>query len=371
MAEHDDPEFDPETHETIKAQAVVLGDGLATLYLPKDWPVTEQGFLTARLTVAWLDGAWLFLQAWSYEATEEIRNNELAHFLSGPNLPQLTEEELVYDENGRPDFEKITQMAGGFALPEAEGAADIREAFRLWRRINVLRPDHLRVIEAQLYMPEESEESEEAGRIRHYLDHLVPETVFADRVTGADRIGPSPEMAKVAFWDTIYMRLPADWPDAKRKNPDGTGRYLIDDPGPDSLWTLWIDYDAYLGADAGWEGMSADEFARKISENKQAAARNAGNVWFDPMPDRPDEAAIKELSHTVEDGEPLRIMSWVKIARVGRGMIMGKFNWVLLERVADDPAFQALTALIETEVLNAVILDKDAPKLAPAPRGRA
>jgi len=371
MAEYDDPAFDPETHEAIQAQAVVLGDGLATLYLPKDWPITEQDFLTARLTVSWLDGAWLFLQAWSYEATEDIRNNELAHFLSGPHLPQLTEDELVHDENGRPDYEKITQRAGGRAEPPTEGAADIREAFRLWRRINVLRPDHVRILEAQLYVPEEDEETELADRIRHYLDNLLPQAVYADRVTGADRIAPSPDMAKVSFWDTIFMRLPADWPDAKRKNPDGTGRYLIDDPGPDDLWTLWIDYEAFLGAKVGWNGKSAEEFAQTISDSSPAQSRNAGNVWLDPMPDRPAEAAVKVLTHAVEHGDPLRIVSWYKIARVERGLIMGKFNWVLLERVADDPEFQALTELIETEVLNAVILDRDAGNLAPRPRGGA
>jgi len=371
MAEYDDPDFDPETHEAIKAQAVVLGDGLATLYLPKDWRVTKQDFLTARLTVTWLDGAWLFLEASSYEATEDIRNNALAHFLSGPNLPQVTEDELVRDANGRPDYEKITQRAGGYALPNTAGAADVRGAVRIWRRISILRPDHVRIIDAQLYMPEEDADTEEAERIRHYIDHLLPETVFADRVTGADRIAPSPDMAKVSFWDTIFMRLPADWPDAKRSNPDGTGRYLIDDPGPDSPWTLWIDYDAFLGADAGIDGLSAEDFARRISERSPAASRNAGNVWFDPMPDRPDEAAVKVLTGEIDHGDPIRILSWYKVARVSRGFIMGSFNWVVVERVADEPAFRALTEAIETEVLNAVILDKDAGKLAPAPQGRA
>lgn len=371
MAEHDDPDFDPETHEAIKAQAVVLGDGLATLYLPKDWPVTEQGFLTARLTVTWLDGAWLFLQAWSFDATEDIRKNELAHFLSGPNLPQLTEEEVARDANGRPDYEKTTQRAGGYAVPDIAGAADVREAFCILRRISVLRPDHVRIIEAQLYMPEADAETEEAARIRHYIDHLLPHTVFADRVTGADRIAPSPDMTKASFWDTIFMRLPADWPDARRANPDGTGRFVIDDPGPDSLWTLWIDYDAFLGADAGFDGLSAEDFARRISDESPAASRDAGNVWLDPMPDRPGEAAVKVLSHSVEDGDPLRIISWYKIANVGRGLIMASFNWVMVERVADEPAFRALTEVIETEVLNAVILDKDAGKLAPTPQGRA
>lgn len=371
MAQYDDPEFDPEEFETVKAQAVVLGDGMVTLYLPKDWQISEHEFLKATLVATWLDGARLDLRAWSYEGPEEIGRNALAHFVTGPDLPPLSEDGLVYDENGAPDYEGFTQRAGGFTLPDPGESPDVQEAFRIWRRIAILRPDHVRVIEARLFMPPEEAESEAALRIRNYLDQLMPETVFSNRTTAADRIAPTPELRKFSVWNTIYMRVPADWPDPERANQDGTGRYVFDDKGPDSKWTLWIDYVVYGDPGDGHGSMTAAEFAAKIADRTRESNPELDNVWVDPMPDRPDQAVVKTLHYGVEDGEPLCFMNWYVITHTSDRPVTGQFSWVLTCKAMNDPDIVALTELVEAEVLKAVILDPDAGKLAPSPQGSA
>lgn len=372
MASYDDPEIPDDDYETIKAQMLELGGGMLTLYLPKDWPITERGFLQAKLDVSWADGGWLYVRGWSYEATGEIEANTLAGFVSGPDLPEIDEEKVPKNEAGAPDYEQVTHRASGGALPIESKIVEDTEAFRLWRRIGVLRPDHVRVIEVHLYLPVETCDSDGAMRARHYLELLIPETVFADHITPADRIAPSPTLRKDSFWDTIYLRVPHDWPDAERsEKSDGTHRYVYDDPGPEAKWTLWVDYVAFLGRDANYSGKTAVEFAQRLADRSPRAGEDDARIWVDPMPERPDEAAVKIQHDGIEDGEPLRFISWYKFVQVGRGFIMGQFNWVLIKRAMDEAEIVALTELIETEVLNSVLLDSEAGELDRAPQGSA
>jgi len=373
VAQYDDPEIpDDDDYEVIKAQAVELGDGLITLYLPKDWPLTEQGFLNATLDVSWVESGQLYLRGWSYEATEDIRNNDLAHFVAGPDLPEIDEENVPKDETGARNFAAVTHRASGTAERPEAPAGEPREAFRLWRRIGLLRPDHVRVFEAHLYVPGESADSEGADRARHYLEHLIPRAVFADRPMTADRIAPSPTLRKDSFWDSIYLRVPHDWPDAERsERSDGAHRYVYDDTDPRARWTLWVDLERFLGPDAGLTGIDAARYAQRIADKSPSAGKPGHTIWVDPMPDRPDEAAVKILYDGIEDGERLRFLNWYKIVRVGRGLLMGAFNWVVVSWFAEEPEIAALTELIETEVLNAVLRDPEADRLAPAAGGRA
>ena len=139
-------DYDPEEYETYKAQALEFGDGTVTLYLPKEWDIREHNFFHAKLAVTWIEGAHLFVALKTYEDPEAIRANDLERFLAGPHLPPLAKNDLVYDENGVPDYGRITQRAGGYAVPDTQGVADAREAFRLWRRIGIRNPNHVRTL---------------------------------------------------------------------------------------------------------------------------------------------------------------------------------------------------------------------------------
>jgi hypothetical protein len=365
----DDLDYDRETYNAYKVQELILGDGAAILLLPEDWTVTRRAFFHARLAVPWIDGASLFVELKTYEDADTIAANDLERFVTGPHLPALTEEDLVYDADGRPDYERVTRRAGGYALPDGEGAPDRREAFRLWRRINVLKPAHIRTIEAHLYIPEEEAESERADEARHVLNEMLRATHFAEYETAADRVASTPALSRIWLWDTICLRVPADWPEMERENPDGSGMYVMDDKETDR-WTLWIDYHSYALTDGKPNDTDPVDWARRLTDDFPER-QNIYGVWLDPMPDRRDEAAAKAEFGSVEKGEKLRHVAWHKVTRTPRAMILSHFTWVVPEKNWNDPDIVALTQLVEAEALNAVIVDRDAAALEPPAAGSA
>ena len=359
----DDPPYDPETQTAYKAQVLTLGDGAVTVYLPKDWTIFEQDFFAVQLNIPWVDGAHILVELECYEDPESIRTNDLEPRLAG-QLPMQEYGPEDCDESGRIDFEKLTRRASGSALPENmpdDAALEFREAFWMWRRIGLLWPNYVRTVEVHLYIPAADAKSAPAEEVHHMLDGLVSHVTFADHETAADRVAPSITLKRVWLWDTICMRLPAEWPKAERQNDDGTGMYVYDDKQSDR-WTFWVDYDLYRHSKAD-PALDAADAAAEVAEAMERDRTDVIEADHDPMPDRPGESIAKVVYGGIEDGERLRHVSWHKATVMGPTMIMAHFTLVVPEAIFDDQDIVALVALLERECRNAVLVDRDADKL--------
>jgi hypothetical protein len=248
-------------------------------------------------------------------------------------------------------------------------APELRESFWMWRRIGLLRPYYVRTIEIHLYIPVTEAKGARAEEARSVLEGLVSQITFADHETMADRVGPSATLKRVWLWDTICLRVPADWPKAERENDDGTGMYVYDDKEADR-WTLWVDYDLYRHAD-GDPALDAAHVAAELADGMKEDQPDALEIGHDPMPDRPGEALAKVVYGSVEKGETLRHVSWHKVTVRGAAMIMAHFTLVVPEAIVADPDIVALAALLERECRNAVLVDRDADKLQRPAAGSA
>jgi hypothetical protein len=369
-AEEDLP-YDPETQTAYKLQILTLGDGAVTMYLPHDWTIFKQHLFGAQLNIPWVDGAHMFIEFAGYEDPGSIRTNDLESRLAG-ELPQQEYGPEDRDENGVIDFEKLTRRAAGTALPDNmpdDTALELRESFWMWRRIGLLRPNYVRTIEVHLYIPAAEAKGARAEEARSVLDGLVSQITFADHETAADRVGPSITLKRIWLWDTICLRVPADWPKAERENDDGTGMCVYDDKEADR-WTLWVDYDLYRHAD-GEPALDAARVAAELADGMRGDRPDAFEIGYDPMPDRPGEALAKVVYGSVEKGETLRHVSWHKVTVRGAALIMAHFTLVVPEAIVADPDIMALTALLERECRNAVLVDHEADALQRPAAGHA
>lgn len=353
---------DPGDGQGIAVGEFALADGTVSLILPKHWSLEREDFPVAHFSIADLDGATLTVKIEIFDDPAAIAANDLLGYVTHPAFPPLADDALdhVRDAKGVPDFEKLTVRARGVTPSHGDGGV-AREASRIWRKLGLRRPNLIRVLEVVLSVREEDAGSEAAQDIEGIVDHLLKFTKFADHETAADRIAPSVELRRASLWDTIAFRVPVDWPEAERENEDGTGMYVFDDKEADR-WTLWIDFNIYRNSadDPPW---SAAQIAADLTDATKKEQSNLIEATHDPMHGRPNEAVAKVVYGSIEDGEQLRHVSWHKIVVRNHTIIMGHFTLVVPEEINNDPDIVALTALLERECGNAVLVDRDADKL--------
>ena len=335
----------PGNGEGLEVGEFALANGTASLILPRRWVPTAELFREARFAIPDLEGATFSVALMIYNDPVAIRSNALESYAYHPEFPPLEQ-----DAKGVPDFEQMTVRASG-TITAAEG--DKRQAFRLWRKLNLHRPNMIRVIEAQLQVPECAAHSEAAEELRATINHLLKFTRFADHETGADRVAPSEGMKSITLWDTVHMHLPADWR-GKRK-----GGFYAYDHETDDRWTLWIGYNVFKTPGSAIDAKTIGAEMAADAKEKPARHRGPTNITFDPMSDRPDEAMIIQVYESVEGGETLHHTVWDRIVRQGEKMIFGHFAWVVVAARRDEPDMQALSAMIEREVRDAILFDGD------------
>jgi len=347
-----------------------LADGTVSLILPKHWVLQREDFRSAHFAIPELQDATLTVEVEIFDNPAAIAANDLLDYVSHPAFPPLADDALdhVRDGNGKPDFEKLTVRARG-TTRGPDGTGDDHEAVRIWRKLGLHRPNFIRVLEAQLSVAEEEAGSGAAQEAEDIVDHLLKFARFADHETAADRFAPNAALRQESLWDTIGLRVPADWPDAERENDDGTGMYVFDDKQADR-WTLWIDFDVYSHG-KGEAALDAARFAAELAESMKKDRDRVIDVAHDPMPDHPDEAVAKVVYGSVENGARLRHVSWHKVAIRGSKIIIAHFTLVVPETIVDDSDIMALTALLERECRNAVLVDRDVNALQRPTAGNA
>lgn len=344
------------------AQAIALAGGAAMVHLPGEWPLIGNNYFGALFDVSWLAGARLAVTLSAFHDPEAVRDKDLAPFLTEGVFSDLKELELRYDDAGNVDYEEILRRADGHRTPDRERAPKVREAFSLWRRIGVAPPDIVRRLDFQLRFPEQLEDSEDAQSVRRFLNRAIPLAEFSPHPVDSDRVASFAGLRRVSLWNAIHFLIPADWPEAVRHKPEENGPYKFDDPDPSSRWTLWVDYTIFGEPGDGRAELSPEQFAQEVSEH-MIQSGDYEEVWVDPLPDRPDEAAIKTLYSSVEDGEPLRQITWSKIVHTQDRTVSASFRWVVIKSVLDEGEIRALDGLLELGILNAVITDPDADPL--------
>jgi len=340
------------------AQAIPLADGSATIYLPGDWPLLQHFYLNAAFDVSWLEGARLAVFFKTYEDPRAVRENNLAGYLQRKEFFYPEDDPHSYagdtDDEGRP----ILRRYDGHTAAADRRAPGARDALSIWRRAAIAGPDHVRVVEFRLWFPEEREDTEDAKSVRRFLDTVATETDIATGPRAVDRIANTPALRTESFWNAIHMRVPRDWPAAELHGTGDDAPYKFDDPDPQERWTLWIDFTAYGEPGDGPGPFAPDRFAGEVAE-KCLDSGGFDEVSVDPMPDRPDEAAVRSIHSTVEDGEPLRHVMWSKITHTEDRTISSQFRWVVIRSVIDTAEIRDLTDLLEAEMLNALITDPD------------
>lgn len=340
------------------AQAVPLADGAATVYLPGDWTLLQHFYLNAVFEVSWLEGARLAVFFKTYEDPRAVRENNLAGYLQRKEF--VYPEDDLYtgagdtDDEGRP----ILRRYDGHTAAADRRAPGARDAVSIWRRAAIAGPDHVRVVEFRLWFPEDLEDTEEARSVRRFLSVVAEQTDIATGPRAADRIANTPALRTESFWNAIHMRVPRDWPAAELHGEEDDAPYKFDDPDPRSRWTLWVNFTPFGEPGDGQVPVAPDEVAQGATEEALASGEY-DEVSVDPMPDRPDEAAVRMISSSVEDGEPLRNISWTKITHTGDRTLSTNFRWVVIRSVVEAADIRDLTDLVEAEALNALITDPD------------
>ncbi|MPY68883.1 MAG: hypothetical protein GEU92_02225 [Alphaproteobacteria bacterium] len=194
---------------------------------------------------------------------------------------------------------------------------------------------------------------------------LVAETDWESEPTKFDRVAPADGLKLLPLRGGIYLRVPESWV-RERENEDGTGRDVFNEPGRDR-WTLWVDFIAYGVGDS--EAVDIEQAAHDLFE-AQKAGSDASEAAFDAMEDRPGEAMFALVSRSEEDGESLRRTFWLKMARTDVGVTVATFNWIVPVQYLEDEDMPALSALVEREIRNAlVVAPAPAADDSPAPGG--
>lgn len=341
-----------EGEEAVAVRTFDLAGEAVSLILAKDWRLTEEKFLKAHFVIPEPVGAKLTVSLETYENPAAIIANDLERYLSLPELPplgSLLAEELG-DGSGAPDFEQLTLRLGGTV--SGSDAAGPPDALRSWRKLGLLRPNHIRVLFVELRSPASAAGSA-AQDLGDMIDHLLEFARFADRETAADRIAPSEQLKLTTLWDTIYLRVPADWPRGERENPDGTGRYVFADRQADR-WSFYADFDVYHSP----RTEDAEAFTRGLAKKLESEDSEGfrADTFVDPMPDRPGEAMLTATSQFVENGDTLRHTAWRRVVCRDNSIIIGHFDWVMLQSVCEQPEMKALSTLVAREVRNAVLV---------------
>jgi len=340
------------------AQAVRLADGVVTVYLPGDWTLLQHFHFNAVFDVSWLPGARLAVFFRTYEDPRAVRENNLAGYLQRREFSYPDDDPCSgagdTDDDGRP----IMRRYDGHTAAADNRTPGARDALSIWRRAAIAGPSHVRVVEFRLWFPEDREDTEDAESVRRFLDTAVAETDIWSFPQAADRIANTPALRTESFWNAIHMRVPRDWPAAELHGSDDDAPYKFDDPDPRARWTLWVNFTVFGEPGDGPGPFAPDRFAQEVVE-KALASGEYEDVSVDPLPDRPEEAVVRTIHSSVEDGEPLRHVTWNKITHTGDRTISSQFRWVVIQSVADSERGRALTDLLEAEALNALITDPD------------
>jgi hypothetical protein len=346
------PEYESEEH---RARWIDLGLGAASVAIPEHWTIRTRDISEVTVAVAELPGATFTAELRCHENGQAIRSNDLERFLihpHGPPLPQEDLDDISDGADGQPDFEQLTVHYGCTEGGRA-GDPDVTAEIDIWRRIHVLRPDHIRTLEFRFHTPLGSWDDDAYRRaLVSTIRTVIREASVAETVTPFDRVAPNDGLKLCRMWGCIYIRVPEAWQGA-RENPDGTGMYVFDDKEKDR-WTLWVDFNSYAPDNPETE-VNVDGFAHTIL--RYAADRDE-MISADLLParDPTGEAVVRTVYASVEDGTPLRHTAWHKITATDGGITISHFTWVVPEEHLEDEDIQTLTDLVEREVCNALVV---------------
>jgi hypothetical protein len=361
----DEPDDEYEQHP---CHWVELGLGAARILVPKHWSVESHDLAEATFAVAEIAGATFSVGLSCFEDPEAVRANALDSYLNHAAAPPLSQDSVdsVRDGDGKPDYEQLIVHYGCTEVG-APGEPEVTAEIDIWRCIHVAPPDHIRVAEFRFRTPMDTDPDFRRVLLAS-LRALVAETDWAPEPTKFDRVAPAEGLKLLPLRGGIYLRVPESWV-RERENEDGTGRDVFNEPGRDR-WTLWVDFVAYGVGDS--EAVDIEQAARDLFETQKAGSE-ASEAAFDAMEDRPGEAMFALVSHSEEDGESLRRTFRLKMARTDVGVTLAIFNWIVPVQNLEDEDMPALSALVEREIRNALVIapaaaaEENPP--APAPAG--
>lgn len=338
-------------YEQAPCHWVELGLGAARILVPKHWSVESRDLAEVTFAVAEIAGATFSVGLTCFEDPETIRANALDSYLNHPAAPPLSEDSVdsVRDGDGKPDYGRLTVHFGCTELGET-GGPEVTAEIDIWRRVHVAPPDHVRVAEFRFRTPMDTD-ADFRRMLLASLRALVAETDWAPELTKFDRIAPAEGLKLVPLRGGIHLRVPESWV-RERENEDGTGRDVFNEPGRDR-WTLWVDFVAYGVGDS--EAVDIEQAARDLFQTQKADS-NASEATFDTMEDRPGEAMFALVSRSEEDGESLHRTFWLKMARTDVGVTLAIFNWIVPVQHLEDEDMPALSALLEREIRNALVV---------------
>lgn len=313
--------------------------GLATVALPADWELVEESCFQARFRL--MDGGHVSLKAMCYEQPEAIA--------------RAAYEEFVWDMISREDFETLKsglqqwwEAGDGYSVAiSARDVSDDGTYYRnVWRNLSVRRPDVVRKID-WTFEPASRADGAALAEFGEALNGLVHKTRFAEGETELDRIAPSETLKLAWIGDGVLMRMPFDWK-VERENPDGTGRYVVDEPDGRDRWSLWVDWEEFeKDPDTPDSAEAAAERTRQYLLELPSATSRPG----------PDGTPVIVTEETVDERDKLvRITTWHRVAARDQSFLMAHFTFVAGADVADVPDVASARALVGREAANAVLV---------------
>lgn len=361
-ARSDEPE---RGYEERGGRWIELGLGAASIMVPSHWPVDYHELSELHLEVPELPRSKVEVFLYSYESPKTVASCDPDAMLGLPNGPPIPDSLIraARDEDGRIDFDRLTVRFGA-TRPDSDVPGAPPRQIDFWRKANLVPPGHWRVIEVMLDTPGEMPDEDCRRAVARTLAKCTHVTRFATDLTAFDRVAPADGLKQVTLWGSAHFRVPEHW--ELQDETDETGRYSkIDDPDRE-MWTLWIrrarlpspaptkmpDRAARRQAMAEITGKVVGEMLelyREMEETISAERLPAADPYSPP--------GMKRLWTSIDtnDGELLLHAAWHRLAWIGDELFDVYFEWVIVERVAEEPEMRRLSALVEHEVMQAVI----------------
>ena len=313
---------------------IVLACGMFQVAVPSDWELEDDHPLETIFVLP--DGGKMRVTTLVIDEPRRMANNDYVDLLT---------ELLAKEEADRiaPSFDEWRKLPGPpkLTMSARREAKDGNIYRHVWRSLHV-RDGLIRIV--TWYFEPASED--DGAALAAYADALHAQfqrTDFADETTELDLIPVTPELKVVPFGGSVIMRMPAEW-QRKRKNPDGTGRRLVDEPVHDR-WTLWVDWDLFANNEDEPEAAKLRAL-EKFAEGKAKA--------FEAGPHN-DKVIVREDTTEDKDG-PIRVTAWHRFAVRGPHIVLAHFSLVVDATKADLPELLAVRDLVGREAMNAVLL---------------
>jgi hypothetical protein len=313
---------------------VGLGHGTFVAPLPAGWTLHPgrpfQGRIRAR------DGYVIEYRLDSYEDPAAARGEaRILDYLDEPGLRDrvrrprdaLANVLVAVAASGRPDAEIVWKRL------DPLGATHVRELVLRCRLGPALAPQRLAIARA--------------------VGEWVNLGGFAPEPTALDRVAHSAMLERANFEDTLLMRVPRAWNLEVDGEKDGRKVFAVDEPEGRETIRASSQYLRIAAGDDPGEFLADTTDALWNDALGPARAR-----WLlrrrEELPE--GDVLMTTANEEVEDGEPLRRLTWLRYAIRDAYLVWAAIHLVTAVKFVDEPAQVESEAMVDREVRNALLL---------------